>query len=853
MPFARGYQHDIFVSYAHVDDQVGPGANRGWVTTLVSGVKLGLGERLGRADSFSLWLDRQLAGNKPLTAEIRQLLRDSALLLVILSPGYVKSDWCGLEVQAFLAGMDAPEKEQGRVFIVERLQLDGAGRPAGFPEAAGYRFWGADENELPRVLSPVPPVFMEALYQERLNKLVADLTGALESVNTVSRKYPAKASGGGSSRDSVAAGGSQPDDRVEALSIDLRAPEKAVGLFVGIGGFDRRSHLSNIRFAPDDAVALAYQFVLRLQLIAPGRARLALSGEPSSDRAKGMLTALTSAGVPRIPASRMELLYALDELADLAQDPGGLATLSFSTHGFDEGEIAYLMPADGSRRYVAASGISVTEIQNRLHALQSPNKLLIIDACRASLSGDSRGDASANTRFQEFLSSFPGPSLLASCGLGQLSYESPEFEQGVFTHFLVDALKGAAPANPDNGVISLDEVFSYALQRTTEWVRRNIRAEQIPWRGGTELPRALPLAISLPVKEQKEKHRRLLADLASRKMQALNLLLTARTHAENRSLLTATLQTQIENSLELLSGDPLEELLEMLAHLSDVKPSSCKLFLAWWMKQREGEFVRPDKTASAEAPWTNSLEIHFVPLDGVLFGIWPVRIRDFQAFVMDTSYDASTGVYSLEGTSWLRNRKTWMNPGFPVSPAHPVGGVSWEDADAFCRWLTLREQRERHIGPTDTYRLPSDDEWSMAVGLGRYPWGETWPPPPDAGCYRTNTGTAGPGAVQVGSYAANARGVHDLGGNVWEWCGGWYQKEMNPEDLRREYPYLDSDGEGQRYRFMRGGSWYNDQSKDLRSDYRNFANLPNVRFTNVGFRCVLETCTGKRASQPFHP
>jgi len=101
---------------------------------------------------------------------------------------------------------------------------------------------------------------------------------------------------------------------------------------------------------------------------------------------------------------------------------------------------------------------------------------------------------------------------------------------------------------------------------------------------------------------------------------------------------------------------------------------------------------------------------------------------------------------------------TWKNPGFAQGPSHPVCGVNWYDAKVFCDWLTKKERAECAIESAYQYRLPTDAEWSIAVGLenevggtpmekyfhgkgnyaltnrwpptgnGIYPWGNQWPP-----------------------------------------------------------------------------------------------------------------------------
>ena len=153
----------------------------------------------------------------------------------------------------------------------------------------------------------------------------------------------------------------------------------------------------------------------------------------------------------------------------------------------------------------------------------------------------------------------------------------------------------------------------------------------------------------------------------------------------------------------------------------------------------------------AGRPWTNSLGVKFVPAgtDGVLFSVWDVRVKDFKAFVDATGYDATKGMVSFDndGTDgWKARGDTWKSPGFAQTDDDPVVGVNLDDAKAFCAWLTKKEQAEGKLGANQLYRLPSDAEWSKAVGLNEssegtpqskglskgfetvYPWGSGWPP-----------------------------------------------------------------------------------------------------------------------------
>jgi serine/threonine protein kinase len=260
------------------------------------------------------------------------------------------------------------------------------------------------------------------------------------------------------------------------------------------------------------------------------------------------------------------------------------------------------------------------------------------------------------------------------------------------------------------------------------------------------------------------------------------------------------------------------------------------------------------------APYENGLGMKFVAVPGtaVLFSIWDTRVRDFEGFVKETGYDATAGVISLRSDGRTQRGDSWKSPGFAQGPTHPVCGVSWEDAEAFCKWLTTRERTAGKIGAAQFYRLPTGDEWSAAVGLTEakegspkdksgevqdvYPWGTQWPPPAGAGNYAgteaadgnwpANFGTI-PGyqdgfarTSPVGSFAANRFGLYDMGGNVWQWCEDW------DEDFHS-------------LRVLRGASWSNCHALELLSACRRFG-VPGSRDSNNGFRCVLVVGGGSR-------
>jgi hypothetical protein len=172
--------------------------------------------------------------------------------------------------------------------------------------------------------------------------------------------------------------------------------------------------------------------------------------------------------------------------------------------------------------------------------------------------------------------------------------------------------------------------------------------------------------------------------------------------------------------------------------------------------------------------------------------------------------------------------------------------------------LTQQERTAGRIPAGASYRLPTDEEWSGAVGLEResgsapkdkagkvtgvYPWGTQFPPPAKAGNYSDSVANATLGLTgiegytdgfattsPVGRFAANRFGLFDLGGNVWEWCEDWY------------------DPSAQKSRVLRGGSWYYVGSVSLLSSLRcHFA--PTRRINNFGFRVVLVGVSVRKVS-----
>ena len=250
--------------------------------------------------------------------------------------------------------------------------------------------------------------------------------------------------------------------------------------------------------------------------------------------------------------------------------------------------------------------------------------------------------------------------------------------------------------------------------------------------------------------------------------------------------------------------------------------------------------------------WTNSLGMIFAPVPGMEthMSARETRKADFETFVRATGYNATAGTLSMGPKGRAAMGATWINPGFPQTPQHPVVGVNAYDAVEFCRWLTEKERADGLIDASLAYRLPTDVEWNSAAGSQPFPWGDAWPPTVGAGNYagqeakglltRTLPGYRDnfAGTSPTGTFQTNAGGFYDMGGNALEWVALWYRRELNAADVRQKAPTLDDDGGGQRFLVLRGGSWAYYAEEMMRTVTHDYG-PPATRFVTTGFRCVL--------------
>jgi len=189
--FVPGFEHDVFISYAQVDNQaLIPGNLQSqWVDTFVNLLQAQLDMKLGRRGLASIWKDdRQLRGNDPLSPDIERAVQNSAALVVILSEGYLASPWCQRERELFLtrAGGDPGE----RLFIVDLGAVDLDRRPTAFRDRLGYAFHRRESDGDIRTLGRPLPRDSDIDYYQRVDDLARDLADTLRALKTA-RDAPA--------------------------------------------------------------------------------------------------------------------------------------------------------------------------------------------------------------------------------------------------------------------------------------------------------------------------------------------------------------------------------------------------------------------------------------------------------------------------------------------------------------------------------------------------------------------------------------------------------------------------------------------------------------------------------------
>jgi formylglycine-generating enzyme required for sulfatase activity len=202
---------------------------------------------------------------------------------------------------------------------------------------------------------------------------------------------------------------------------------------------------------------------------------------------------------------------------------------------------------------------------------------------------------------------------------------------------------------------------------------------------------------------------------------------------------------------------------------------------------------------------------HHVSVRSFALGKYDITRGEYAAFVRETGYPAGDGCVvdggsrGFDGSNSMKQASaSWQNPGYTQTDRDPVVCVSWQDARAYVAWLNEKVRRLVST-PVDPYRLPSESEWeyaARATATTRFWWGDDDRDAAAHSWYRANSGAR---THPVGSMPANAFGLYDMAGNVWQWTGDCYS------DSYADAPTDGTSREGGSncpLRVDRGGAWF---------------------------------------------
>jgi len=465
--------------------------------------------------------------------------------------------------------------------------------------------------------------------------------------------------------------------------------------------------------------------------------------------------------------------------------PDDVVVLALSGHGVHlEGE-NYFCSADvkvDTPERLKASAVSLDDIYERFSQCPARFKLLIVDACRDDpFDKSTRTIASSARTLGNYTKSLDdakaGFVALRSCRATEQSHESPDLGQGVFMYHIVEGLKGRADnaAGNDNGRVSLMELCNYATYGTSNYVRRTFKKTQTP---------------------------------------------SIQTYGEISDFdLTDGLADQFTNSLGM----------------------KFKLIPA-------GEFMMGSRDSAVALAEDYETKAEYFEDE------YPRhRVRITKPYYLGMHEVTQGQQEKLMGT------EPWRDKSYATAnSSHGVSYVCWYDAVEFCNTLSEQEglrpcyrlssiERENdgtidsaEVAPVSSgtgYRLPTEAQWEYACRAGtttRFCFGDDESKLGDYAWFDHNANDVDEEyAHPVGQKKANAWGLYDMHGNVWEWCDDWYD-----EDYYEDSPVDDPSGPTTgAYRVFRGGGWRYG-ARYCRSASRG-RNTPGGRSRYLGFRIAL--------------
>lgn len=479
----------------------------------------------------------------------------------------------------------------------------------------------------------------------------------------------------------------------------------------------------------------------------------------------------------------------------------------FAGHGGQERNQDFLMPQDANPRAVERTAISVNYIRERLCRCGADNVILLLDACRTEGARDGRGVGAEHQ---------PGIITVSSCGPMQKSWEIEALGHGAFTYGLLEALRMSGERN----CATVERLNQYLRDRVPALCKQH-----------GKFPEQMPRTAADPAEKLHfilQPGRATLADIAVLRTDAYEAEVNGNLELAEQIWIRVIVAAQGRDMNALRALQRVERLRVGTGQPNPQPPSPPTPAGA------RSSVVKRKTPGVSKTPgvWAEDL--------GKGIKLEMVRIPGGEFMMGSPQYEAERtddegpqhlvrvpefflGKYAVTQAQWnqvaalpKQQRDLKPAPAHFKGAKHPVESVSWDDAQEFCARLSKASGK--------LYRLPSEAEWEYACRAGTttpFSFGETIST--DLANYRGQDWKIGdtiyPGkygsgqlgsfreeTTDVGSFPANAFGLYDMHGNVWEWCEDeWYESyEGAPTDGSA---WKNSNKSDELYRLLRGGSW----------------------------------------------
>jgi hypothetical protein len=252
-------------------------------------------------------------------------------------------------------------------------------------------------------------------------------------------------------------------------------PAQSAALFVGVRDYTYDETLTEVRYAVDDAIDLAFvmAFDRKSRLVMPERVILALSGDPQKPESQRKLYALIAAGATVRPAGQADVLTLLERQSRAAGRKGVLIVL-FAAHGINDEGTQYLLTASSLLRH-RETAVSENELRDIASQSEAARSLILVDACRQKLTSDSRDgepDPRSAAPLIRGMSGVTGQVVFSAAAAGEYAYDDDTRRNGVFTAAVIDGLRCGATTD-ERGLVTVDTLATFVEERVLTWVQKN--------------------------------------------------------------------------------------------------------------------------------------------------------------------------------------------------------------------------------------------------------------------------------------------------------------------------------------------------------------------------------------------